>query len=57
MAFDDPNLFQVTVAERGLTSAHTGGLQNSAAPREHPAKPSETSRHVGAKTQLPAGGK
>ncbi|TMS14195.1 Coiled-coil alpha-helical rod protein 1 [Larimichthys crocea] len=51
----DKNLLLVTVAERGLTSAHTGGLQNSAAPREHPAKPSETSRHVGAKTQLPAG--
>ncbi|TKS83479.1 Coiled-coil alpha-helical rod protein 1 [Collichthys lucidus] len=51
----DKNLLLVTVAERGLTSAHTGGLQNSAAPTEHPAKPSETSRHVGAKTQLPAG--
>ncbi len=57
---DDLNLFQATVAERGLTSeytrAHTTPHQNSAAPSERREKPSERSRSVGARVQLPADG-
>lgn len=57
---DEVNLFQATVAERGLTSeytrAHTTAHQNSAAPREHREKPSESSPYVGARVQLPAEG-
>lgn len=58
MASSDLNLFQATVAEGGPTSeytrVHTAALQNCAASQE---KPSERSRHVGAKVQLPAHGK
>ncbi|GLD71921.1 coiled-coil alpha-helical rod protein 1 [Lates japonicus] len=54
----DLNLFQATVAERGLVSeytrVHTAAPQNSAAPKEQRQKPSERCRSVGAKAQLPA---
>lgn len=57
MASYDPNLFQATGAERGLTSeytrAHTAALQNFAAPRE---TPSERGCPVGTKVHLPADG-
>ncbi|XP_071317341.1 coiled-coil alpha-helical rod protein 1 [Trachinotus anak] len=54
----DKNLLLATAAERGLTSeyprVHTTAPQNSAAPREQRQKPSERSRSVGVKVQVPA---
>ncbi|XP_078122540.1 coiled-coil alpha-helical rod protein 1 isoform X2 [Sander vitreus] len=50
-----------TVADRGLTSeytrTHTTALQNSAVPRKHREKPSESSRSVGTEVQVPAAGR
>ncbi|TDH04819.1 hypothetical protein EPR50_G00136380 [Perca flavescens] len=57
----DKQILLATVADRGLTSeytrTHTTALQNSAVPRKHCKKPSESSRSVGTEVQVPAAGR
>ncbi|KAF1378733.1 hypothetical protein PFLUV_G00193580 [Perca fluviatilis] len=57
----DKQILLATVADRGLTSeytrTHTTALQNSAVPRKHREKPSESSRSVGTEVQVPAAGR
>ncbi|XP_032389850.1 coiled-coil alpha-helical rod protein 1 isoform X2 [Etheostoma spectabile] len=57
----DKQILLATVADRGLTSeytrTHTTAPQNSAVPRKHQEKASESTRFVGSNIQVPAAGR